>query len=81
MADDRMRNDDLDKNLGGQHQGDYGKGQQSPARNKQDDDFATGKRGAGQQNQQGEPKHMKDQFGTSERSGAGQGRQGGDQDI
>lgn len=80
MADDRMRNDDLDRNMGGaskQHQGNYGQGgQQSPGRNKQDDDFATGQRGAGEQSQQGEQKHMKDDFGTSERSGAGKDKGG-----
>jgi hypothetical protein len=75
MADDRMRNDDLDKHMGGQNQGDYGKGQQSPGRNKQDDDFSTGQRGAGQYGteKQGEQKHMKDDFGTSEKSDVGQG--------
>ena len=73
MADDRMRNDDLDKNMGGagKDQADYGKGgQQSPGRNKQDDEFSTGQRGA---NQQGEQKHMKDDFGTSGNKDTGQG--------
>lgn len=75
MADERMRNDDLDRNMGGQqkNQDDYGKGQQSPGRNKQDDDFAQGQRSAGQQQQQGEQRHMKDDFGTSEKSDMGQG--------
>ena len=37
MADDRMKNDDLDKNLGGaQKQG--GQGQQAPGRQQQDDE-------------------------------------------
>ena len=80
MADDRMRNDDLDRNAGGaskQNQGNYGQGgQQSPGRNKQDDEFSTGHRGTDQQSQQGEQKHMKDDFGTSERSGAGKGQGG-----
>jgi hypothetical protein len=73
MADDRMRNDDLDRNMGGgqQNQGDYGK-QQSPGRNKQDDDLRTGQRG---QDRENEPGHIKDDFGTSERSGAGKGNQ------
>lgn len=74
MADDRMKKDDLDRKMGGQekNQGDYGKGQQSPGRNKQDDDF---KRGAGERGtgQQGEQKHIEDDFGTSERSDVGQG--------
>ncbi|HXQ74360.1 MAG TPA: hypothetical protein VN844_27895 [Pyrinomonadaceae bacterium] len=73
MADDRMRNDDQDRKMGGQqNQGDYGKGQQSPGRNKQDDDFQRGasERGTGQQ---GEQKHIKDDFGTSEKSDVGQG--------
>ncbi|HEY2964591.1 MAG TPA: hypothetical protein VGJ37_19395 [Pyrinomonadaceae bacterium] len=73
MADDRMRNDDLDRNMGGAGQkDDFGK--QTPGR-KQKDDLSTGQRGAGQHN---EPGHIKDDYGTSERSGGGQGgRQGG----
>lgn len=69
MADDKMRNDDLDRNMGGtgQKKDDFGK--QTPGRNKQDDDLSTGQRNTGQQN---EPKHMKDDFGHSEKSGAGQ---------
>lgn len=79
MADDRMRNDDLDKNMGGaskQHQGNYGQGgQQSPGRNEQDDQFSTGQRGVGQggTEKQGEQKHVKDDFGTSGNKDAGQG--------
>ena len=73
MADDRMRNDDLDRNMGGAGQKDQGKySQQSPGRHKQDDDLSTGQRDAGQR---GEPGHIKDDFGTSEKSGAGQGGQ------
>jgi hypothetical protein len=73
-----MKNDDLDRNMGGaskQHQGNYQGGQQSPGR-QQDDEFSTGQRGAGEQSEQGEQKHMKDDFGTSERSGAGKGQGG-----
>ena len=76
MADDRMRNDEQDRQMGGQqNKSDYGQGQQSPGRNKQDDDFASGQRGAGQRTteKQGEQKHMKDDFGTSEKSDVGQG--------
>jgi hypothetical protein len=72
MADDRMKNDNLDKNMGGtgqQGEGDFGK--QTPGRNKQKDDLSTGQRGTGQQ--QSEPRHIKDDFGTSEKSGAGHG--------
>lgn len=82
MADDRMKNDDRDRNMGGaskQNKGNYG-GQQSPGRTQQDDEVSTGQRGT-DQGHQSEPKHMKDEFGTSERSGAGQGRQGGNQDL
>jgi hypothetical protein len=69
MADDRMKNKDLDKNMGGAGQKDQGNlGQQTPGRSKQDDEYSTGQRGAGQQGEQG---HMKDDFGTSEK-GAGQ---------
>lgn len=71
MADDRMKNDNLDRNMGGAGQKDQDKfGQQTPGRNKQEDDeFSTGQRGAGQRGEQG---HMKDDFGTSEKSGTGQ---------
>ena len=80
MADDRMRNKDLDKNMGGagqKNQGNYG--QQSPGHNQQDeDDFTSGQRDAGQR---GEPKHMKDDFGTAGTSGTSGSRQsGGGQD-
>jgi hypothetical protein len=67
MADDRMKNKDLDKNMGGAGQKDQG--QQTPGRNKQDDEYSTGQRGGGQHGDQG---HMKDDFGTSEKSGTGQ---------
>ena len=73
MADDRMRNDDLDRNMGGAGQQKDNYGSQSPGRNKQDD-MSTGKRGAGQ-DQENEPKHIKDDFGTSGKSDVGQGRQ------
>ena len=75
MADDRMRNDDLDRNMGGagqQDQGKYGQGgKQSPGRHdKQEDDLSKGQRGA---SQQGEQQHIKDDFGTSGNKDAGQG--------
>ena len=75
MADDRMRNDDLDRNMGGagKDKQNYG-GQQTPGRNKQDDDLRTGQRGAGQ-GQENEPGHIKDDFGTSGNKGQGQGGQ------
>jgi len=73
MADDRMRNDDLDRNMGGAGQKDKDYGQQTPGRNKQNDEFSQGQRGA---SQHGEPGHMKDDFGTSEKSGGGQGEGG-----
>jgi hypothetical protein len=82
MADDRMRNDDLDKNMGGAGQNKENFGQQTPGRNKQDDDLKTGQRGTGQgqqgQGQQGQ--HNKpgqfeeDDFGTTGNKG-GQGGQ------
>lgn len=70
MADDRMKNDDREKNMGGgagQKKDNFG--QQTPGR-KQQDDLATGHRDTGQQNQPG--------HGTSDKSGTGQGggRQG-----
>ena len=78
MADDRMKNDDRDMNLGGagqknqgsqKNQGNYG--QQTPGRNQQEDkdDFSTGQRGAGQRS---EPGHMTDDFGSGEQD-LGQG--------
>ena len=79
MADDRMRNDDLDRNMGSAgHQGSGQKdnlGTQSPGR-KQQDDLSTGQRGAGQQKG---AEDMDDDFGGSQKSGAGQqgGRQSG----
>lgn len=73
MADDRMRNDDLDRNMGGAGQNKDNFGQQTPGRNKQDDDLRTGQRGTGQ-GQENEPGHIKDDFGTSGNKGAGQGQ-------
>lgn len=82
MADDRMRNDDLDKNMGGAGKDKDNFGQQTPGRNKQDDDLKTGQRGTGQDQQgqygqhgQNEPGNMKDDFGTSGNKGQGQGGQ------
>jgi len=75
MAEDRMRNDDSDMNLGGagQQKDDFGK--QTPGRkSQQQDDLSTGQRTGGQQ--QNEPEHFEDNFGTSGKSG-GQGGQGG----
>jgi hypothetical protein len=70
MADDRMRKDDLDRNMGGAGQKDQGNfGQKSPGR-KEDDDLHTGQRGG-----QNEPSHNKEDFGSSEKSGGGQGGQ------
>ena len=76
MADDRMRNQDLDKNMGGAGKDQDNFGQQTPGRGQQDD-LKTGQRGAGQgqQGQQGqnEPGNMEDDFGTSGNKGQGQG--------
>ena len=74
MADDRMRNDDLDRNMGGAGQQKDNYGTQSPGR-KQQDDLSTGHRGADQH----KDADMDDDFGGSKKSGAGQqgGRQGG----
>lgn len=75
MADDRMRNDDLDKNMGGAGQDKENFGQQTPGRNKQDDDLRTGQRGAHQgQDQENEPQ---DDFGTPGNKGTGQGQNRG----
>ncbi|HEU4794728.1 MAG TPA: hypothetical protein VFT02_03800 [Pyrinomonadaceae bacterium] len=73
MADDRMKNDDLDRNLGGagqRNKDDFG--QQSPGRHKQDD-LSTGQRGQGGQGQQNQPKDNynidDDDFGTGQTGG------------
>jgi hypothetical protein len=67
MADDRMRNDDRERNMGGAGQRDKDDfAQQTPGR-KQQDDLSTGQRsGQGQQNQ---PKHDEDDFGTGQPGG------------
>lgn len=71
---DRMKNDDLDKNMGGGQRNKDDFGQQTPGR-KQQDDLSTGQRGAGQ-GQRNEPQHIEDDFGTggnqADKSGFGQ---------
>ena len=67
MADDRMRNDDLDRNMGGAGQNKDEFGQQTPGRHQQDD-LSTGQRGGGQ-GQQNQPKHDEDDFGTGQTGG------------
>ena len=76
MADDKMKNQDRDMNLGGAGQKDQGTqkgnmGQQTPGRGQQqdNDEFTSGQRGAGQRS---EPGHMTDDFGSGEQ-GLGQG--------
>ena len=77
MADDRMKNDDLDRNMGGAGQaGQKDMHSQQSAGRKQDDDLSMGQRGTSQKNQ---PGHMDDEFGSSQKSGTGQGQQGGRQ--
>ena len=54
MADDRMKNDDLNRNMGtGREDQDFGQGQQTPGRNPQGDQQQGGQFGQGQQGQQG----------------------------
>lgn len=66
MADDRMKNDDLDRNLGGtEKQG----GQQAPGRQPQDDDEKFGQRGGGKGSSPGR--------GLDENDETGKGGQGG----
>lgn len=73
MANDRMRNDDLDRKMGRSGQDDeMGKqdfGKQTPGRNPQQQDQQTGQKGAGQKNK---PVHTEDEddFGV----GGGSGR-------
>lgn len=74
MADDRMKKDDLDRNMGGTGQNKGDDGQQTPGRHKPDDEIRTGQRGgAGQQNQPGRKENLGDDFGTSEKPDVGQG--------
>ena len=72
MADDRMRNDDLDRNMGGagqRNKDDFG--QQSPGRHKQDD-LSTGQRDKGQ-GQHNQPNFEdEDDFGNTGQPGGGQ---------
>ena len=71
MADDRMKNDDLDRNMGGagqRNKDDFG--QQSPGRHNRDE-LSTGQRGKGGQGQQNQPNIEDDEFGTGQ-TGAGQ---------
>lgn len=77
MADDRMKNDDLDRNMGGTGHNKENYGQRTPGRNQQDDDLRTGQRGAheGRGSQQNEPGQVKDDFGTPGNKGVGQGGQ------
>ena len=72
MADDRMKNDDRDRNMRGTSQKKDNFSQQTPGRKQQDDDdMSTGQRGTGQQHQSGHDKE------DMKRSGTGQGgRQG-----
>jgi hypothetical protein len=80
MADDRMKKDDLDKNLGGpEKQG----GQQAPGRQPQDDE-KFGQRGGGQGSSPGRGLDEQDEFGKGEggrggnignKPGGGQGGQ------
>ena len=75
MGQDRMQNDDLDRNMGGrQGQGDdLGGGQdfgrQTPGRNPQDQQ--TGQKGAGQHNQTDDEEN----FGGGSKGQGGQGGQ------
>jgi hypothetical protein len=69
MADDRMKNDDLDKQLGGtEKQG----GQQAPGRQPQDDEkFGQGQQRGGQQRGGGQGTPSR---GLDENDESGQGR-------
>jgi hypothetical protein len=73
MADDKMKNDDLDRRLGGAGREDEGYGQQTPGRNPKDD-RSQGQRGGGM----GNPSDLDDDDDDL-RSGQGsrQGNKGG----
>lgn len=69
MADDRMKNDDLNRNMGGADQrnkDDFG--QQTPGR-KQQDDLSTGQRSGQGQGQQNKPIQDDEEFGDAGRTG------------
>ena len=74
MADDKMKKDDRDMNLGGtgqKNQGNYG--QKTPGRGQQNDnEFTKGQRDTSQRS---EPSHMEDDFGSGEQ-GTGQSQGG-----
>jgi hypothetical protein len=72
MADDRMKNDDLDRNMGGTVREDMGYGQQSPGRKKEDDD-EFGQR-SGRQGTSGTLEDDDDDFG-SQQGGSRGGRE------
>ena len=73
MADDRMKNDDLDRNMGGTDGEDMGYGQQSPGRKKEDDD-EFGQR-SGRQGTKGPLDDDEDDFGSQQ--GGSRGGHGG----
>ena len=74
MADDKMKNDDLNRNLGGQQQGGQ-TGQQAPGRHQQDDE-EFGKRGGGQ-GIPGNPRHEDDEMGHGGQDGKTGNKPGG----
>ena len=69
MADDRMKDDDL-RNMGKTGEGqDFGKGQQTPGRNPQDDQQTGGQQRGGQRNPDDEDLDTGKQTGTQNRGG------------
>src|SRR5258705_864183 len=76
MADDRMKNSDLDKNMGGKENEGGQYGQQTPSRN-QPDDQSSGQRG-GSRNEPGrEGEQQQGGFNKGSQGGGQSGNQGG----
>ncbi|MFN2532589.1 MAG: hypothetical protein ABR555_14960 [Pyrinomonadaceae bacterium] len=78
MADDRMKNDDLDKNLGSKRNQGGSSGQQTPGRHKEDDE-PFGQRGGGQGTSGREKDYGSGAGGHGNQPGGKTGSQGGRQ--
>ena len=78
MADDKMKNDDRQRNMGGSDDQDWKPGQQSPGRNPQGGQQSGGQQTGGQQSGKKDNLNMDDdeEFGggtTGQRGGQGRG--------
>lgn len=81
MADDRMKHDEQQRNMGGGAKDqDYGEGQQAPGRGKQGDEQAGGRGGSQQKSNYGSGQNERDleddDLGAGNAQTGGQGRGG-----